>query len=105
MLVRTALLLLALVLPVPALRAAQVRSPEQHLGHPLAKDSYLPDWKTVSSYFEQLDQASPRVLTETIGTSTKGRPFVLSTISSEANLARLDEVRAYARRLSDPRGA
>lgn len=105
MLVRTALLLLALVLPVPALRAAQVRSPEQHLGHPLAKDSYLPDWKTVSSYFEQLDQTSPRVLTETIGTSTKGRPFVLSTISSEANLARLDEVRAYARRLSDPRGA
>ena len=96
-----------LVVLVGCAGAAQstVKSPEQHLGHPLAADFELPDWDVVLGYFEALDAASPRVLTERVGTTTEGRAFVLSTISSEANLARLDEWRAQSRLLSDPRGA
>lgn len=84
---------------------AQVATPAQHLGHELAADSILPDWDTVRGYFELLDRQSARVATETVGTTTEGRPFVVSTISSESNLARLDAIRAAARLVSDPRGA
>ena len=101
---RTSCLLVLVVASVFGAQAS-VKSPEQHLGHPLAADHRLPDWDAVRGYFEALDAASPRVVTEQVGVSTEGRAFVLSTISSEGNLARLDEWRAIARLLSDPRGA
>jgi len=80
-------------------------SPQQHLGRPVGTDFQLPDWKEVSSYFLELDKASERVITREVGRSEEGRPWLLSIISSEANLARLDELRALNRRIADPRGA
>ncbi len=84
---------------------AEVPSPAQHLGHALAADSTLPDWAAVSSYFLRLDQASERVQTSVVGRSTEGRDFLLCAVSSAANLARADQLRAHAARLADPRGA
>jgi len=80
-------------------------TPDQHLGRPLGADFQLPDWQEVSSYFLALDQASPRVQTREIGRSEEGRPWYLSILSSEANLGRLEELRALNRRIADPRGA
>lgn len=88
-----------------ACASAQVLSPEQHLGRPLGSDFFLPDWDSVSSWFRALGEASPRVLTQEVGRTTEGRDFLLSVISSERNLARLDAIRAAARLLADPRGA
>ena len=84
--------------------AQSVTTPEQHLGRPLARDFELADWTEVSSYHRTLGQESPRVLVNTVGTTTEGRDFLLTTISSEANLANLDELREAARLIADPRG-
>jgi len=95
-----------LTLPLMAcLSAAEgVTEPSAHLGRPLGADFELADWEEVSSYFEGLGRESARVLVETVGQTTEGRDFLLATISSEANLARLDEIREAARRMADPRG-
>ncbi len=81
-----------------------VTTPDAHLGRPLGADSTLADWNETRSYFEKLDRESARVLTQKVGKTTEGREFILSVISSEENLGRLDELREYSRRLADPRG-
>ncbi len=81
-----------------------VTSPEAHLGRPVGSVFDLVDGQEVSSYFETLAGESPNVLLETVGQTTEGRDFLLATISSPENLARLDTLRAHARTLSDPRG-
>ncbi|MFT4647138.1 MAG: hypothetical protein ACI9X4_000345 [Glaciecola sp.] len=81
-----------------------VTSPESHLGRPVGADFHLVDWKEVSSYFEKLTGESDSVMLETVGTTTEGRDFLLATISSPENLARLEELREHAKTLADPRG-
>jgi hypothetical protein len=71
----------------------------------LGADFTLADWSEVSGYYEKLAGQSPRVLVERVGETTEGRAFLLATISSEANLARLDEIKRHAARIADPRGA
>ena len=41
---------------------------------------------------------------EEVGKTTEGRPFVIATVTSEANHARLEEIRRTNARLADPRG-
>ncbi|MFT5292271.1 MAG: hypothetical protein ACI8QS_001270 [Planctomycetota bacterium] len=84
--------------------AQSVTTPEQHLGRPLARDFELADWTEVSSYHRKLGQESPRVIVSKVGTTTEGRDFLLTTISSEANLANLEGLREAARMIADPRG-
>ena len=78
--------------------------PEQHLGRPVGADFELADWEEVSGYFRQLGEDSSRVLVEKVGETTEGRDFLLATISSEANLGRLDELKELAAKIADPRG-
>ena len=77
-------------------RADEVQPPGDYLGHPVGADFELPDWGQVSGYFQQLAAQSERVLVEKVGQTTEGRPFLLATISSPENLARLAEVRRMA---------
>lgn len=84
--------------------AARVTPPEEHLGRPVGVDFELADWNEVSSWFGLLGRQSPRVQVNRVGTTTEGRDFLLAVISSEANLARLDEIQEQARLIADPRG-
>jgi len=84
--------------------ASGIATPSQHLGRELGADFTLTDWGEVSSYFRHLGERSPRVRTEHVGTTTEGRPFLLSILSNEENLARLEELRSHAATLADPRG-
>lgn len=52
----------------------------------------------------KLEAASKRVSVETIGRTHEGRELVVAVIASEKHRARLPEIRAAIRRLSDPRG-
>lgn len=91
--------------PPPPAATGGVTSPAAHLGRPVAVDFQLADWKEISSYYERLDRESPRVVTQKIGTTTEGRDFLLTAISSEKNIARLETIQHEAAQLADPRGA
>lgn len=85
-------------------RTQEIPTPSEHLKRPLGVDFELADWDEVRTYFEALDVTSSSLQLSRVGTSTEGRPFVMATISSAENLARLPELRRYAEIISDPRG-
>ncbi len=95
------LLALCLALPLPAL--AQTPSPDDHFGFAPGTPGRLANWDALSSYYDALAGASARVAVDTLGPTTKGRPFVMLTITSPANHARLAELHEVQRRLGDPR--
>jgi hypothetical protein len=83
--------------------AQQVPTPASHFGFEIGADRKLADWDELVAYYEALARTSPRVKLDTLGTTTKGRPFVMLTVTSAANHARLDSLLAIQRRLADPR--
>lgn len=87
-----------------ATAAAQIQTPEQFFGFRLGTDGELARYPKVLEYMQELARLSDRVTFEELGKATMGTPYVLVTISSPANLARLDRLVAITRRLADPRG-
>ena len=55
-------------------------------------------------YVEAVAAATPRVRVDTVARTFEGRELLEIAVSSAANMARLDEIRAGAARLADPRG-
>lgn len=92
--------LLALATPVTS---QTVPTPLDHFGFEIGADRTLADWDALTSYFERLAETSGRVVVDTLGPSTRGRPFVALTITSESNHARLDELHDIQMKLADPR--
>ncbi len=84
--------------------AATAPTPESVLGLRLGEDRTLADWEQAQRYYKALDAASDRVRVDDVGRTTEGRPFLIVTISSEANQRRLEEIRQTNLRLWDPRG-
>ena len=83
--------------------SVKLASPEEHFGFPMASDRKLVRWPDMLEYFQQVAAGSDRVRYEELGKATQGQPFVLLTISSAENLARLEELRQIQKRLADPR--
>lgn len=103
------LLLLALIAfarpvqPIDPVSAADTPMPSEVFGFAPGDDRKLASWSQVLDYFEQLDRASDRVVFETLGQTTMGKPFVMATISAPDNLARLEEYKQIQEQLADPR--
>lgn len=95
--------LLACFAALPLAARAQVPSPAGHFGFEPGTPGRLANWDALSSYYDALAAASDRVAVDTLGRTTMGRPFVMLTITSPENHARLDELRSVQRRLGDPR--
>ena len=87
----------------PLLLLALLQSPAASLGFEPGADSMLADWQQVSSYMNGLAQRSPYVHVDTLGRTTEGRPFLLLTITSPANQARLAAIKRGQKLLADPR--
>ncbi|HEX6133475.1 MAG TPA: M14 metallopeptidase family protein [Longimicrobiales bacterium] len=83
--------------------SAQVPTPESHFGFEIGADRRLADWDQLVAYYEKLARTSPRITLDTLGTTTMGRPFVMLTVTSPQNQARLDALLAMQRKLADPR--
>ena len=66
-------------------------------------DRTLADWGQITRYFAALAAASPAVRVDTLGPTTEHRPFIVATISTPENIARLDEIRRVQAMLGDPR--
>src|SRR5215470_4789255 len=97
------LLLLLLVSSIVVTAQTKIPTPADVLGFTPGEDRKLASWSQVVDYFERLDQASDRVTFQTLGQTTMDKPFVMATISSPANLARLDDFRKIQDQLADPR--
>ncbi|MGH7501676.1 MAG: M14 family zinc carboxypeptidase [Longimicrobiales bacterium] len=100
---RASIAVLTLFVVAFAQAAAQVPAPASHFGFEIGADRKLANWTQLTAYYEELAKSSPRVSVDTLGRAEKGQPFVMLTITSEQNHARLDELRDIQMRLSDPR--
>ena len=96
---------IVLLMCLTSLAAAQVKipAPQEILGFTPGEDRKLASWNQVIDYFDRLDRASDRVVFETLGQTSMNKPFVMATISSPANLARLEEFKQIQDQLADPR--
>jgi hypothetical protein len=83
--------------------ADEIPTPASFLGFEVGADRRLADWTEITGYLNVLADASDRIQLDTLGMTTLGRPFVALTISSAANLRRLDHYLAVQRKLADPR--
>lgn len=100
---RTALLLAAACVLAPVVAHAQVPTPESFFGFEIGTDRKLATWEQLTAYYNRLAETSPRVTIDTLGRATKGQPFVMLTVTSPENHARLDELREINLQLADPR--
>jgi len=81
-----------------------VPTPRDVLGYHVGAPRTLTYYADQLKYYRALAAASPRVKIETIGKSDEGRELVVIWISSEANLAKLDQNRKNLAKIADPRG-
>jgi SecDF, P1 head subdomain/Zinc carboxypeptidase len=87
----------------PSVAKSRVPAPRDVIGFTPGEDRKLASWSTIVDYFKQLERASDRVMFQELGKTTLGRPFVLATISSPRNLAKLERFKEIQRKLADPR--
>lgn len=81
-----------------------VPTPRDILGYHVGAPRTLTYYADQLKYYRALAAATPRVRIETIGRSDEGRELVVVWVSSEANLATLDENRRNMAKIADPRG-
>jgi hypothetical protein len=95
----------ALILGWSTSLAAQgaVPTPQSVTKLEIGADRTLADWRQITGYFAALAAASPAVHVDTLGPTTERRPFIVATISTPANIARLGAIRSLQARLGDPR--
>jgi hypothetical protein len=97
-----AALFLLLCLPGGGLSQA-VPTPVSHFGFEIGADRKLGNWDQLTAYYEKVAQASDRIKLDTLGSTTMGLPFVMLTITSPENHARLEGLRDIQMKLADPR--
>jgi hypothetical protein len=80
-----------------------VPSPRDVLGYIAGTEGKLTHPDDEARYFEALAEASPRVRLVEMGPTEEGRTMHLVIVTSETNMARLDEFKRHAAALADPR--
>jgi hypothetical protein len=80
-----------------------VPTPEKVLGDVAGAPGILPYSTQVYTYMRMLEKATPRVKVFSIGHTEEGREMIAVAVSSEENLAHLEENRAKLAQLADPR--
>ncbi len=98
--------LLALVLslyaaPLAAQTTGVGPTPASHFGFTPGADRRLANWDELVAYYEKVAQASPRVSLNALCQTTGGKPFVMFTITSPENHARLAELHDIQLRLAE----
>src|SRR5215212_8479106 len=83
--------------------SSKVPTPKVVLGDVAGAPNKLPYSSEVYLYMRTLEQATPRVKVFSIGKTEEGREMIAVAVSSEANMAKLEENRARLAKLADPR--
>ena len=84
--------------------AQEIPHPTDFFGFEIGTDGQLARYPRILDYLRLLADRSDRIEYEERGTTTLGNPYVLATISSPENLARMDRLVEINHRLNDPRG-
>lgn len=92
-----------LVISAPSVSGQGIPSPQQYFGFEMGSDRQLANWDELTAYYEELARRSERVIVDTLGATTTGQPFVMLTITSPGNHARLAELQEIQMKLADPR--
>src|SRR5688500_15173659 len=92
-----------LLAAAPAAQSPSIQTPEAAFGHRMGADRELADWPSLQKYFENVAAASDRVELVHAGPTTEVRGLIAAIVSSADNIKRLEEIRANALRLADPR--
>ena len=95
---------LAAALATPALAQHRVTTPEEQFGHQIGADYVLPNYQELHAYFIKLANESDRMVLDTIGMTSEGRPQIMAIISSPENIRNLEHYKEIARRLAKAEG-
>ena len=100
------LLLMAMaVLTCSALASSQaIPTPEQILGFEIGADYHLATYAQAIEYLRKLEEHSQRIRLFDIGETSEGRVMTYAVISSESNMARLDEYKRISEQLARAKG-
>jgi hypothetical protein len=90
------------IYPAEADHDPAIPAPEATLGFPVGQRTATPE--QIVAYAEAVAAASERVALIEYARSYEARPLIYLAISSPANLARSDEIKAGMAALADPRG-
>ncbi len=80
-----------------------IPEPVEFFGFNLGGDRKLADWEQMTGWYVLLAERSDRVTLDTLGETTWGAPFLMVTVTSAENHARLGELREIQLKLADPR--
>jgi hypothetical protein len=100
---RILMVVLAGLLSAPSLSAQDIPTPQTFFGLEIGADRNLASWEQLTSWYELLAEQSPRVALDTLGETTLGLPFVMLTVTSPENHARLGALHDIQMKLADPR--
>ncbi len=89
---------------VPSAIAQEIPPPADFFGFEIGTDGEMARYPRILEYLQLLADRSDRIEYRERGTTTLGNPYVLATISSPQNLARMDRLLEINHRLNDPRG-
>ena len=81
-----------------------IPTPADIIGHHVGAPRTLTYYADQLKYYRALAAATPRVRVETIGRSDEGRELVVVWVSSDANMAKLQQNRDQLAKIADPRG-
>ena len=76
----------------PETDAQGITPPDVYIGHPVGADYKIVNWETMYKYFMYVSDNSDRVNTREIGTTTEGRPYIVTEISSPDAIRNRDEL-------------
>ncbi len=83
-----------------SLSGQDIKTPEDHFGFTPGADGMLFNYDPLVSYLKELEGQSGRIRLEEIGKTPMGKAMYLAFISSEENIARLEDLKAINRELA-----
>lgn len=89
-----------LILSACSYAAAQVTSPEAYLGFKPGADFHLANYEQAIGYLEHIAAQTDRMQVLDMGPTSYGRRMKYAVISSESNMARLEEFKSINARMS-----
>ena len=89
--------------PLENYAQSNIETPQAHFGFQPGSDGNLFGYDALIDYLQKLEEASPRIHLENIGTSPLGKPIYIAFISNEQNIRNLPRYKEINRKLAlDP---